>query len=102
MADFIAVAARRGEIAPGRVKVVEVNSHIALCNVDGEFFAINDVSPTTAAPSIRVSCTTTSSNAPSRRALRREDGQGAGPAGGQAGEHLRRPRGRRAIEVALP
>ena len=40
MADFIAVA-ETGEIAPGRVKVVEVDGRrIALCNVDGEFFAI--------------------------------------------------------------
>ena len=43
MADFIAVA-ETGEIAPGRVKVVEVDGRrIALCNVDGEFFAIDDV-----------------------------------------------------------
>ena len=43
MADFIAVA-QTDEIAPGRVKVVEVDGrHIALCNVDGEFFAIDDL-----------------------------------------------------------
>jgi 3-phenylpropionate/trans-cinnamate dioxygenase ferredoxin subunit len=43
MADFIAVA-DIGDIAPGRVKVVEVDDRrIALCNVDGEFFAIDDV-----------------------------------------------------------
>src|SRR4030067_323553 len=33
---------------------------------------------------------------PPRRPLRREDGQGAGPAGGEAVEHLCRPRGGRA------
>src|SRR4030043_150419 len=45
MAAFIAVA-ETGEIAPGRVKVVEVDGRrIALCNVDGEFFAIDDVCP---------------------------------------------------------
>ena len=43
MTDFIAVA-ETGEIAPGRVKVVEVDGRrIALCNVDGQFFAIDDV-----------------------------------------------------------
>jgi 3-phenylpropionate/trans-cinnamate dioxygenase ferredoxin component len=43
MADFIAVA-QTDEIATGRVKVVEVDGRrIALCNVDGEFFAIDDV-----------------------------------------------------------
>jgi len=43
MADFIAVA-RTDEIAAGRVKVVEVDGRrIALCNVDGEFFAIDDL-----------------------------------------------------------
>ena len=43
MTDFIAVA-ETTEIAPGRVKVVEVGGRrIALCNVDGEFFAIDDV-----------------------------------------------------------
>src|SRR4030043_508365 len=43
MAAFIAVA-ETGEIALGRVKVVEVDGRrIALCNVDGEFFAIDDV-----------------------------------------------------------
>ena len=43
MADFITVA-DIGDIAPGRVKVVEVDDRrIALCNVDGEFFAIDDV-----------------------------------------------------------
>jgi len=43
MADFIAVA-DISDIAPGRVKVVEVDDRrIALCNVDGEFFAIDDV-----------------------------------------------------------
>jgi 3-phenylpropionate/trans-cinnamate dioxygenase ferredoxin subunit len=43
MADFIAVA-DTADIALGRVKVVEVDGRrIALCNVDGEFFAIDDV-----------------------------------------------------------
>jgi 3-phenylpropionate/trans-cinnamate dioxygenase ferredoxin subunit len=43
MPDFIPVA-ETGEIAPGQVKVVEVNDRrIALCNVGGEFFAIDDV-----------------------------------------------------------
>ena len=43
MTDFIAVA-ETSEIAPGQVKVVDVNGRrIALCNVGGEFFAIDDV-----------------------------------------------------------
>jgi len=43
MSDFIAVA-ETGDIALGRVMVVEVDGRrIALCNVDGEFFAIDDV-----------------------------------------------------------
>lgn len=43
MAEFVKVA-ETTEIAPGRVKVVEVGGkRIALCNVDGEIFAIDDV-----------------------------------------------------------
>jgi 3-phenylpropionate/trans-cinnamate dioxygenase ferredoxin subunit len=43
MSNFIPVA-ETGDVAPGRVMVVEVDSRrIALCNVDGEFFAIDDV-----------------------------------------------------------
>ena len=43
MDDFIVVA-QTGDIEPGQVKVVELDGRrIALCNVDGEFFAIDDV-----------------------------------------------------------
>ena len=36
--------ARTPEIAPGEVKVYEADGHrIALCNVDGAFYAIDDV-----------------------------------------------------------
>ena len=43
MSDFIKVA-ETSEIPVGRVKVVVVGDRrIALCNVDGEFFAIDDL-----------------------------------------------------------
>ena len=43
MSDFIKVA-ETSEIPVGRVKVVVVDDRrIALCNVDGEFFAIDDL-----------------------------------------------------------
>jgi 3-phenylpropionate/trans-cinnamate dioxygenase ferredoxin subunit len=43
MADFVKVATT-GEIAPGRVQVFSVNGReIAVCNVDGTFYAIDDV-----------------------------------------------------------
>ena len=43
MSDFIKVA-ETSEIPVGRVKVVVVgDKRIALCNVDGEFFAIDDL-----------------------------------------------------------
>jgi 3-phenylpropionate/trans-cinnamate dioxygenase ferredoxin subunit len=43
MTDFVPVA-ETGEIAPGQVKVVEVDGRrIALCNVGGELYAIDDV-----------------------------------------------------------
>lgn len=43
MADFVKVA-RTADIEPGRAKVFEVNGkRIALCNVEGELFAIDDV-----------------------------------------------------------
>ncbi len=43
MSDFVKVASTE-EVPEGRVKVVEVTGRrIALCNVDGEFHAIDDV-----------------------------------------------------------
>ena len=43
MSDFIKVA-KTSEVPTGRVKVVVVGDRrIALCNVDGEFFAIDDI-----------------------------------------------------------
>jgi 3-phenylpropionate/trans-cinnamate dioxygenase ferredoxin subunit len=43
MSDFIKLA-ETGDVARGQVKVYEVNGrHIALCNVDGTFYAIDDV-----------------------------------------------------------
>jgi 3-phenylpropionate/trans-cinnamate dioxygenase ferredoxin subunit len=43
MNDFIRVASTE-EVPAGRVKVVEVEGRrIALCNVDGELYAIDDV-----------------------------------------------------------
>ncbi len=43
MTEFVPVA-ETGEVAPGRVKVVEVDGRrIALCNVAGELYAIDDV-----------------------------------------------------------
>ncbi len=43
MADFVKVAAT-GDIAPGKVNVYDVaGRQIAVCNVDGTFYAIDDV-----------------------------------------------------------
>jgi 3-phenylpropionate/trans-cinnamate dioxygenase ferredoxin subunit len=43
MSDFVEIAAT-GDVAPGGVKVYEVKGkRIALCNVDGTFYAIDDV-----------------------------------------------------------
>ncbi|MDP2948132.1 MAG: non-heme iron oxygenase ferredoxin subunit [Chloroflexota bacterium] len=43
MTDFVK-AAETSDIPAGRVKVVEVDGkRIALCNVDGEFYAIDDL-----------------------------------------------------------
>lgn len=43
MADFVTVA-KTSDIEPGTVQVFEVNgARIALCNVAGSFFAIDDV-----------------------------------------------------------
>jgi len=43
MSEFIKVAETK-DIPPGRVKVVVVSDRrIALCNVDGQFFAIDDL-----------------------------------------------------------
>ncbi len=42
MSEFVTVT-KTSEVAPGRVKYVEVaGRRIALCNVDGEFYAIDD------------------------------------------------------------
>ena len=44
-ANFIKVA-QQGELAPGQVKSVAVNgTQIALCNVDGVYYAIDDTCP---------------------------------------------------------
>jgi 3-phenylpropionate/trans-cinnamate dioxygenase ferredoxin subunit len=43
VAEFVAVA-KTSDVAPGNVRYVEVKGHrIALCNADGEFYAISDV-----------------------------------------------------------
>ncbi len=43
MAEFVKVATT-GDIAPGKVNVYEVaGKQIAVCNVDGTFYAIDDV-----------------------------------------------------------
>ncbi|MGQ9571830.1 MAG: non-heme iron oxygenase ferredoxin subunit [Dehalococcoidia bacterium] len=43
MSGYVKVA-ETGDIPPGRVKVVAVgDKRIALCNVGGEFFAIDDI-----------------------------------------------------------
>ena len=43
MPEFHKVA-KTGDVAPGEVNVYEVEGHqVALCNVDGEFHAIEDV-----------------------------------------------------------
>ena len=43
MADWV-TAAREGEIEPGRVKVVVADDRrLALCNVDGQYYCIDDV-----------------------------------------------------------
>lgn len=43
MADFVKIA-RTEDVPAGQVKIYQVDGRqIALCNVDGEFFAIDDV-----------------------------------------------------------
>ena len=43
MSDFVKLT-ETGDVAPGQVKVYEVGGRqIALCNVDGTFYAIDDV-----------------------------------------------------------
>lgn len=43
MVEAVTVA-RVGDVAPGRVKVVQVNGkEIALCNVGGSFYAIDNI-----------------------------------------------------------
>lgn len=43
MAEFVKVATT-ADILPGKVNVYEVNGqHIAVCNVDGDYYAIDDV-----------------------------------------------------------
>ena len=43
MSDFVKIATT-GDVAPGEVKVYDVDGkRIALCNVDGTFYAIDDV-----------------------------------------------------------
>jgi len=43
MADWV-TAAREGEVQPGQVKVVAAGPRrLALCNVDGEYYCIDDV-----------------------------------------------------------
>ncbi len=43
MARYVTIA-KTTDVAPGRVKYVEIEDYrLALCNVDGEFFAIDDV-----------------------------------------------------------
>jgi len=43
MADFMKVVAAR-DVPPGSVRVVEIDGRrIAVCNVDGEYYAVDDV-----------------------------------------------------------
>ena len=50
MAEFIRVASK-GDVPPGQVRVVTVaDRRLALCHVDGEFFAIDDVCTHDAGP----------------------------------------------------
>ena len=50
MAEFHKIA-KTGDVAPGEVGVYEVGGHrVALCNVDGEFYAIEDVCTHDAGP----------------------------------------------------
>ena len=50
MAEFHKIA-RVGDLAPGEVNVYEVEGHrVALCNVEGEFHAIEDVCTHDGAP----------------------------------------------------
>ena len=50
MAEFHKIA-KAGDVAPGEVGVYEVEGHrVALCNVDGEFYAIEDVCTHDAGP----------------------------------------------------
>ena len=43
MADFVTVA-KADDVPPGEARTFSVNGkHIALCNVDGTFYAIDDV-----------------------------------------------------------
>jgi 3-phenylpropionate/trans-cinnamate dioxygenase ferredoxin component len=50
MAEFHKIA-KTGDVAPGEVGVYEVEGHrVALCNVDGEFYAIEDVCTHDAGP----------------------------------------------------
>ena len=45
MAEFVTVA-RVGDLGPGEVKLVEIGElRIALTNVDGSFFAVDDACP---------------------------------------------------------
>ncbi|MBM3262616.1 MAG: non-heme iron oxygenase ferredoxin subunit [candidate division Zixibacteria bacterium] len=50
MGQFIK-AAEPGEVQPGKMKLVEVDRReIALCNVDGQFFAVDNICPHQGAP----------------------------------------------------
>ncbi|MDQ5830035.1 MAG: Rieske 2Fe-2S domain-containing protein, partial [Actinomycetota bacterium] len=50
MTEFHKIA-KTGDLAPGEVNVYEVEGHrVALCNVDGEFYAIEDVCTHDAGP----------------------------------------------------
>jgi len=50
MAEFHKIA-KTGDLAPGEVNVYEVEDHrVALCNVEGEFYAIEDVCTHDAGP----------------------------------------------------
>ena len=43
MAEQLVKVATRNEISPGRMKLVEAGSvELAVCNVDGEFYAVHD------------------------------------------------------------
>ena len=91
-ASFVKVA-RHGDLAPGQVKAVAVNgAQIALCNVDGVYYAIDDTCPHRSALAGGGRPDRQGDHLPAaRRDLRRDDRRGAGRSGRRGCHMLRRP-----------